>query len=75
MQNVWLDESETGINCWEKYQQSQVADDRTLMAECEEKLNRLFFWVLVLEGLVGLHRSIQLELLQHYWLGHRLVLL
>ena len=33
------------------------------------------FWVLVLEGLVGLHRSIQLQLLQHYWLGHRLVLL
>ena len=29
-------------------------------------------WVLVLEGLVGLHRTIQLQLLQHYWLGHRL---
>ena len=25
-----------------------------------------------LEGLVGLHRTIQLQLLQHYWLGHRL---
>ena len=25
------------------------------------------FWVLILEGLVGLHRTIQLELLQHYW--------
>ena len=23
----------------------------------------------VLEGLVGLHRTIQLQLLQHYWLG------
>ena len=33
------------------------------------------FWVLVLEGLVGLHRTIQLRLLQHYWLGHRLGLL
>ena len=33
------------------------------------------FWVLVLEGLVGLHRTIQLPLLQHYWLGHRLRLL
>ena len=32
------------------------------------------FWVLVLKGLVGLHRTIQLHLLQHYWLGHRLVL-
>ena len=30
------------------------------------------FLVLVLEGLVGLHRTIQLQLLQHYWLGHRL---
>jgi len=25
--------------------------------------------VLVLKGLVGLHRTIQLQLLQHYWLG------
>ena len=30
------------------------------------------FWVLDLEGLVGLHATIQLQLLQHYWLGHRL---
>ena len=30
------------------------------------------FWVLVLEGLVGLHRTVQLQLLQHYWSGHRL---
>ena len=28
----------------------------------------IFFLVLVLEGLVGLHRTVQL--LQHYWLGH-----
>ena len=26
----------------------------------------------VLKGLVGLHRTVQLQLLQHYWLGHRL---
>ena len=32
----------------------------------------LFFGVLVLESLVGLHRTIQLKLLQHYWSGHRL---
>ena len=32
----------------------------------------IFFWVLVLKGLVGLPRTIQLQLLQHYWLGHRL---
>ena len=28
--------------------------------------------MLVLKGLVGLHRTIQLQLLQCYWLGHRL---
>ena len=25
-----------------------------------------------LQGLVGLHKKFQLQLLQHYWLGHRL---
>ena len=30
------------------------------------------FCVLVLQGLVGLHKTIQLQLLQRYWLGHRL---
>ena len=34
-------------------------------------MKRTSFWVLVLEGLVGLHRTIQLQLLEHYWLGHR----
>ena len=33
------------------------------------------FGVLVLKGLVGLHRIVQLQLLQHYWLGHRVGLL
>ena len=33
------------------------------------------FWVLVLEGLIGLHKTVELQLLQHYWSGHRLVLL
>ena len=28
--------------------------------------------MLVLKGLVGLHRTTQLQLLQHYWLGHSL---
>ena len=28
--------------------------------------------MLVLEGLVGLHRTVQLQLLKHYWSGHRL---
>ena len=35
----------------------------------------IFFLVLGLEGLVGLHRTGQLHLLQHQWLGHRLGLL
>ena len=33
------------------------------------------FWVLVLKGLLCLHRTIQLQVFQHYWLGHRLGLL
>ena len=32
-------------------------------------MKRTSFWVLVLKGLVGLHRTVQLQLLQHYWLG------
>ena len=28
--------------------------------------------MLVLKGLVGLHKTFQLQLLQFYWLGHRL---
>ena len=28
--------------------------------------------MLFLEGLVGLHRTVQLQLLQRYWSGHRL---
>ena len=28
--------------------------------------------MLVIKGLVGLHRTVQLQLLQHYLLGHRL---
>ena len=31
----------------------------------------IFWGVLVLEGLVGLHRTTQLQLLQHYWSGNR----
>ena len=31
----------------------------------------IFFWVLVLEGLVSLQRTVQLQLLQCYWSGHR----
>ena len=28
---------------------------------------RTSFWMLAIEGLVGLHRTVQLQLLQHYW--------
>ena len=38
-------------------------------------MKRTSNWVLVLQGLVGLHRTVQLQLLQRYWLGHRLGLL
>ena len=31
--------------------------------------------MIVLNDLVGLHRTVQLQLLQRYWLGHRLGLL
>ena len=32
-------------------------------------MERTSFWVLVVEGLVGLHRPIQLQLFQYYWWG------
>ena len=35
----------------------------------------IFWGVLVVECLVGLHRTIQVQLFQHYWSGHRLGLL
>ena len=35
----------------------------------------IFFWVLVLKGLVGLRRTVKLQLLQRYSLGHSLGLL
>ena len=38
-------------------------------------MQRTSFRVLVLEDLVGLHGTVQFQLLKHYWLGHRLGLL
>ena len=35
----------------------------------------IFFGVLALKGLIGLHRPVQLQLLQCYWSGYRLGLL
>ena len=53
----------------------QVSIDFLLLHSSPLWWKRHLFWVLVLEGLVGLQRSTQLHLLQHYWLGHRLGLL
>ena len=39
------------------------------------KKRKLPFLVLVLEDVVGLHRTGELQLLQHQWLGHSLGLL
>ena len=33
------------------------------------------FWLLYLEGLIGFHKTVQFQLLQHYWSGHSLGLL
>ena len=38
-------------------------------------MKRNLFCVLVLEGLVGLHRTLQAQIFQHYWSGYRLGLL
>ena len=38
-------------------------------------MKRTSLLVLVLGGLIGFHRTIQPQLLQHYWLGNRLGLL
>ena len=39
------------------------------------RMKRCLFLVLVLEDLVSLHRTVQLQLLQHYWSVHSLGLL
>ena len=36
------------------------------------RIKKTSFLVLILEGLVGLQRTVQLQLLQRYWLGRRL---
>ena len=53
----------------------QVFLDCLLLHSSPQLWKGHLFWVLVLKGLVGLHRTVQLQLLQHYWLGHRLGLL
>ena len=53
----------------------QVSLDFLFLHSCPLWWKGHHFWVLVVEGLVGLHRTIQFQALQHYWLGHRLGLL
>ena len=54
---------------------SQVSLDILLLHSSPIYWKGHLFWMLVLEDLVGLNRTIQLQLLQHYWLEHRLGLL
>ena len=53
----------------------QVSLDFLLLHYSPLWWKRHLFWVLLLEGLLGHHRTIQLQLLRHKWLGHRLGLL
>ena len=53
----------------------QVSLDFLLLHSSPLQWKGHLFLVLVLEGLVGLHRTIQLQLLQNYLLSHRLGLL
>ena len=53
----------------------QVSLDFLLLHSCPLWWKGHVFLVLVLEGLVAHHRTVQLQLFQLYWLGHRLGLL
>ena len=53
----------------------QVSFDFLLVHSRPLWWKRHLFWVLVLESLIGIHRTIPLQLLQDYWLGHRLGIL
>ena len=53
----------------------QVSLDFLLLHSSPLKRKGYLFQVLALKGLVGLHRTAKLQLLQHYWLGHKLGLL
>ena len=50
----------------------QVFLDFLLLRSSPNNEKDIFFWVLVLKVLLGRHRTIQLQLLQRYCLGHRL---
>ena len=50
----------------------QVSLDFLLLHSSRLWWKERLFLVLTIEGLVGLHRTVQLQPLQRYWLGHRL---
>ena len=51
---------------------SQVSLDLLFVHSSPLERKGNLFWVLVIEGLVGLHRTVKLQLFQLYWWGHRL---
>ena len=53
----------------------QVFPDFLLLHSSPLKWKGHLFWVLFSEDLVDVHRTVQLQLLQHYWSEHRLRLL
>ena len=53
------------------FQLLQVFRDFLLLHSSLLKWKGHLFWLLILEGLAGLQRTVQLQLLQHYWSGHR----
>ena len=65
-----LGESQAGINCWEKYQQLQHANDSTLMAESGEKLKSLLMRKKEVSGKAGLKLNIQKNKIMASWSHH-----
>ena len=53
----------------------QLSPDFLLLYSSPLSWKGHLFLMLVLEGLIGLHSTVQLQLPWHYWLGHRLGLL
>ena len=52
----------------------QVSLDFLLLHSSPLWWKRLLFWMFVVDGLVGPHRTVQVSSsLQHYWLGHTLI--
>ena len=63
------------VLCGQIFLLLQVSLDFPPFQSSPLKWKEHLFWMLVLEGLVVLHRTIQNQLLHHYCLGHRLGIL